>query len=134
MCFNCRLFCAPIPSRFPSSFFFFLLLFFSRSKHHGRFIKGLACYYYSFGFRTARNEQSGGVIVFKREQIIASIHASRENISIDRRCVFFFLIRDFARLSTRCVRWANKIPLIVRKNLEHVPQRIRLDLCYRKGS
>lgn len=130
MCFNCRLFCAPIPSRFPSSFFFFLLLSIQTSRS---FYKGLGLLLL-LSFRTARNEQSGGVIVFKREQIIASIHASRENTSIDRRCVFFFPRRDFARLSSRCVRWANKIPLIVRKNLEHVPQRIRLDLCYRKGS
>lgn len=129
MCFNCRLFCTPIPSRFPSSFFFFLLLSIQTSRS---FYKRLGLLLL-LSFRTARNEQSGGVIVFKREQIIASIHASRENTSIDR-CVFFFPIRDFARLSTRCVRWGNKIPLIVRKNLEHVPQRIRLDLCYRKGS
>lgn len=132
---RCALIADFFARQFPRDFLLlFFSFFFSRSKHHGRFIKGLACYYYSFGFRTARNEQSGGVIVFKREQIIASIHASRENTSIDRRCVFFFPIRDFARLSSRCVRWANKIPLIVRKNLEHVPQRIRLNLCYRKGS
>lgn len=128
MCFNCRLFCAPIPSRFPSSFFFFFLLSIQTSRS---FYKGLGLLLL-LSFRTARNEQSGGVIVFKREQIIASIHASRENTSIDLRCVFFFPIRDFARLSSHCVRY--KIPLIVRKNLEHVPQRIRLDLCYRKGS
>lgn len=94
---RCALIADFFARQFPRDFLLlFFSFFFSRSKHHGRFIKGLACYYYSFGFRTARNEQSGGVIVFKREQIIASIHASRENTSID---AFSFFLDEISRVS-----------------------------------
>lgn len=88
-------FCAPIPWRFP---FFFFPLSSSLDQTSRLFYKGFGLLL--FVQFSARNEQWGEIIVFKREQLLPRyIPAFKENI-INRRCDFFFSMRSryFARL------------------------------------